>query len=155
MDVGRTSCTAATKDSGSNRGRIATDPPASSVPVANRRGAEWWIGETTRSTSSGTKPQRSRSSRTRCSASPGDSSPDQTPFGRPVVPDVKCIGRQRGHGSSSASGPSSRAWSASGESMTSDGSTSAMIASRSYGVRRGSIGTGTTPVREAPSTTLT
>ena len=57
-------------------------------------------------------------------ASSGDSSPDQTPFGRPVVPDVKCIGRHRGQASRSASGPPSRAVSASPESMTRDGSTS-------------------------------
>ena len=40
-DVGRTAWIASTRAAGSNDGSTAMDPPASSVPVANRRGAEW------------------------------------------------------------------------------------------------------------------
>ena len=55
---------AAVTAAGSNGPRTTTEPPARSVPIAKRRGAEWWSGLSTRFTSVARKPHRSRSSAT-------------------------------------------------------------------------------------------
>ena len=60
-----------------------TRPPASSVPVANRSGAEWCSGLSTRLTSSASKPHRSRSSSTSARAAGSSSSPRPDALGPP------------------------------------------------------------------------
>ena len=87
-EVGRCSAIAAAATAASNLVRITSDPPASRVPPPKRMGAEWCIGEHTRCTSARSKPHSSASSAARARASASASTPDHTPFGRPVVPEV-------------------------------------------------------------------
>ena len=63
--------------------RSTTRPPASRVPIANRSGAEWWIGLSTRFTSSAAKPHRSRSSASNASAAAGVEQSGEDALGPP------------------------------------------------------------------------
>ena len=131
-------------------------PPASRVPVAKRSGALWWIGLTTRLTSSSQNPHSARSSSTRAAAETSSRTPLWTALGRPVVPLVTCIGRPRGSPRRCAAGSEAcRAPSASGVSTTAVGSTSSSTRARSTEVRCGSRGTGRTPPASRPMTVST
>ena len=156
--VGRSAVIAAVIAAGSKRPGTTIRPPASSVPVAKRRGAEWCRGLSTRLTSSAQNPHRSRSSATRSAARSGDNRPESTPLGVPVVPLVQCMGRPRG---SVRRGSESRATSASRTSTPSvvvtsrSGEMGARIRVRSASVRAGSSGTGKTPRPSRASTRST
>ncbi len=154
IDVGRSVATRAVIRSGSKLPAKARRPPASSVPIANRSGALWWIGLSTRLTSSAAKPHRSRSSATSARAAPGSSTPEWTALGRPVVPLVTCIGRPSGSPTAVRRSATAPARPRSG-STTRAGSTSARIRSRSTAVRFGSSGTGSTPAASSPTTVST
>ena len=78
---------------GSNADGTTMVPPVMSVIKGQRRGAEWLRGATTRWRSEAERAQASVSSATRAWLSSSSSQPLHTPFGRPDVPLVKCIGR--------------------------------------------------------------
>ena len=67
---------------------MANDPPARSVPLANRIDTVWYIGEQTMCRSFGSKCQTEASSSKTCRAVSSSHKPVVTPLGLPVVPDV-------------------------------------------------------------------
>ena len=72
----------------SNRLRMASEPPESNVPVANRTDTVWYIGEHTMCRSRGSNCQTAASSSKTAFAVASSHTPVVTPLGRPVVPEV-------------------------------------------------------------------
>ena len=72
----------------SNRLRMASEPPESNVPVANRTDTVWYIGEQTMWRSRRSNCQTAASSSKTAFAVASSHTPVVTPLGFPVVPEV-------------------------------------------------------------------
>ena len=86
--VGRRRRSTSSAVAASKRLRMASEPPESSVPVANRTDTVWYIGEQTMWRSRGSNCQTAASSSKTALAVASSHTPVVTPLGLPVVPEV-------------------------------------------------------------------